>query len=299
MFSKTKTILSTKGSSDGIKAIQKALQEADAIVIGAGAGLSAAAGMIYSGKRYEDHFSDFKEKYGIEDMYSGSFFPFETLEESWAFDSRKVFLNRYQKAPFPVYEMLFQLVQGRDYFVITTNVDHQFQMAGFDKQRLFYTQGDYGLFQCSKPCCQKTWDNEEVIGNMVRQQKDMKIPSSLIPHCPNCGSPMTLNLRKDETFVEDEGWKNALFRYEAFLKRHRNVKILFLELGVGYNTPGIIKYPFWQMTYQNPKAIYCCLNRDDVTIPQEIQDRSITIQGDIKEIFEKLLSKNNITGDTK
>ena len=221
--------------------LKAALQDCDAVVIGAGAGLSTAAGFTYTGERFEKYFSDFAAKYGIQDMYSGGFFPFATPEEHWAYWSRYIYINRYMDAPKPVYDAILKLVQDKDYFVITTNVDHCFQKAGFDKKRLFYTQGDYGLFQCSEPCCQETFDNEAVILEMVKRQEDMKIPSELLPVCPHCGKPMTMNLRSDDTFVEDEGWHQAAGRYVQFLRTRRKQKILFLELGVGYNTPGVLK----------------------------------------------------------
>lgn len=229
MFSKTKIETSMKD-------ICAKIQEADAIVIGAGAGLSTAAGYEYAGERFNRYFSDFEEKYGIHDMYSGGFCPYDTLEEYWAWWSRQVYYNRYVDH-LDLYQKLFQLVKDKDYFVLTTNVDHCFQKANFDKQRLFYTQGDYGLFQCSSPCHQETYDNEELIKKMIEQQKDMKIPTSLIPYCPHCGKPMTMNLRCDDTFVEDEGWHQAYFRYQDFIRRHQDLKIVYLELGVGQNTP--------------------------------------------------------------
>ena len=221
---------------------------------------SSSAGFAYDGKRFNRYFSDFAEKYGFSDMYTGGFYPYETPEEHWAYWSRYIKINRYEDAPKPVYEMLLSLVKDKDYFVITTNVDHCFQKAGFDKSRLFYTQGDYGPFQCSEPCCQKTYDNETQIERMVSEQSEMKIPSELIPKCPVCGRPMTMNLRSDSRFVEDEGWHRALKRYESFLQNHGKDHVLFLELGVGYNTPVIIKYPFWQMTAENPKSVYACIN---------------------------------------
>ncbi len=238
----------------------KALEEAEAVIIGAGAGLSASAGFVYNGERFQAYFSDFEEKYGFHDMYSGGFYPYKTLEEYWAYWSRYIYLNRYMDPPKPVYEDLLELIKDKDYFVLTTNVDHCFQKAGFEKERLFYTQGDYGLFQCSEPCCQETWDNEEIIGEMIRRQDHMKIPRDLVPHCPHCGKPLTMNPRADDTFVQDEGWYQASRRYSRFLTAHQDRKILFLELGVGYNTPVIIKYPFWQMTAKNPRAVYACVN---------------------------------------
>ena len=280
MFSRMKITTSTGNYSDNIKRLKKALAECDAVVIGAGAGLSTSAGFVYNGERFEKHFSDFGKKYGFKDMYSGGFYPYQTKEEFWAYWSRYIFVNRYTDAPKPVYDELFGLVKDKDYFVITTNVDHCFQKAGFDKKRLFYTQGDYGLFQCSVPCHDKTYENEEIIRRMVEEQKDMRIPTGLIPKCPVCGEPMTMNLRSDDKFVEDEGWHEAAARYENFL-RTRKGKVLFLELGVGYNTPVIIKYPFWQMTAKDPDATYACINYGEAVTPEEIQDRAICIDGDI------------------
>ena len=281
MFSRIWTKPSTKSCSEQIERLQTALQDCDAVVIGAGSGLSTAAGFTYTGERFEQHFSDFARKYGIRDMYSGGFYPFPTQEEFWAYWSRYIYINRYQDAPKPVYDDLLKLVQDKDYFVITTNVDHCFQKAGFDKKRLFYTQGDYGLFQCSEPCCQETFDNEAVIRQMMERQKDMKIPTELLPVCPHCGKPMTMNLRSDDKFVEDEGWHRAAERYENFLRTREGQKILFLELGVGYNTPVIIKYPFWQMTAKNPNAIYACINQGQAVCPQEIQRQSVCLNADI------------------
>lgn len=260
MFSNRKITTSTKDCSDKVKRLRELLQKADAVIIGAGAGLSASAGFTYTGQRFEDNFSDFIRKYGFRDMYSGGFYPFESLEEHWAYWSRYVFINRYMDCDNGTYKRLFELVKGKDYFVLTTNVDHQFQKAGFDKHRLFYTQGDYGLFQCSEPCHNATYDNEKAIRDMIARQRDMKIPTELIPHCPVCGKPMTMNLRADNTFVQNDGWYHASERYSDFLRRYEGVKVLFLELGVGMNTPSIIKFPFWRMTYDNPDAYYVSIN---------------------------------------
>ncbi len=271
----------TQDFSAQIGSLRTALCSADAIVIGAGAGLSTAAGFTYSGERFEKYFSDFGEKYGFSDMYAGGFYPYDTPEEHWAYWSRYILVNRYMDPPKPLYQKLFDLVKGRDYFVITTNVDHCFQKAGFDKNRLFYTQGDYGLFQCSVPCHNKTYDNEEAVHRMVREQRGMRIPSELIPRCPVCGKPMTMNLRSDDTFVEDEGWKAACERYERFINAHKDGNILYLELGVGYNTPAIIKYPFRRLTAQNKRATYACVNYGEAFCPPEIVDRAILIDADL------------------
>ena len=288
MFSKIWTKLSTKSCSEPLERLQAALRDCDAVVIGAGSGLSTAAGFTYNGERFEKYFSDFAAKYGIKDMYSGGFYPFATPEEHWAYWSRYIYINRYMDAPKPVYDDILKLVQNKDYFVITTNVDHCFQKAGFDKRRLFYTQGDYGLFQCSEPCCQETFDNEAVIRQMIEQQKDMKVPTELLPVCPHCGKPLTMNLRSDDKFVEDEGWHKAAERYENFLRTRAGGKILFLELGVGYNTPIIIKYPFWQMTAKNPNATYVCINQGQAVCPQEIERQSVCINADIGQVLQSL-----------
>lgn len=279
---------STDSRERSLERLRAALESADAVVIGAGAGLSTSAGFEYSGERFEKYFADFEAKYGFHDMYSGGFYPYPTPEEHWAFWSRYIYVNRYIDAPKPVYEKLLELVRGKDYFVITTNVDHCFQKAGFDRHRLFYTQGDYGLFQCSKPCRQETYDNEAVIREMVKRQENMRVPSELIPRCPHCGRPLTMNLRSDDSFVEDEGWHQAAERYENFLRTRENMRVLYLELGVGYNTPIIIKYPFWQMTAKNPKAVYACVNYGEAVCPDALARQSICIDGDIGEVLENL-----------
>lgn len=288
MFLRIQTTKSTEAYLEQIKKLKKELEIADAVVIGAGAGLSTSAGFVYDGERFKQYFSDFEAKYGFRDMYSGGFYPYKTLEEHWAYWSRYIYINRYMDVPKPVYNGLFRLVKDKDYFVITTNVDHCFQKAGFDKKRLFYTQGDYGLFQCSEPCSQETFENENIIKAMMEQQTDMRIPSELLPACPHCGKPLTMNLRSDNKFVEDEGWHKAEERYELFIRRHQNMCVLFLELGVGYNTPGIIKFNFWRMVREWKNARYICINAKEAYAPEEIRDRSICIQADIGEVLKQL-----------
>ena len=294
MFSRITTIKSTTACCDNIMRLKEELDTADAVVIGAGSGLSTSAGFTYTGERFQKYFGDFIEKYGFRDMYSGGFYPFDSLEEHWAYWSRYIYVNRYLDAPKPVYQELLRLVQDKNYFVLTTNVDHCFQKAGFEKRRLFYTQGDYGLWQCSKPCHQKTYDNETVVRKMLAEQKNMKIPSGLIPYCPACGAPMSMNLRADDAFVEDEGWHAAAQRYAEFLRRHEGQHILFLELGVGGNTPVIIKYPFWRMTYQNPKAVYACVNLSEAYCPREIQRHAICIDKDIGKTIGQISKYTSI-----
>lgn len=301
-------------TNEEIIKLHEILDSAECVVVGAGAGLSVSAGFSYSGERFKKYFSDFEAKYHFHDMYSGGFADFSSLEENWAYWSRFIYINRYMDAPLPVYEKLLELVRGKDYFAITTNVDHCFQKAGFDKKRLFYTQGDYGLFQCCVPCHKKTYNNEETVRKMLVSQgfgfkdsenrKDgeiifpenplkMEILSELVPHCPVCGKPMSMNLRCDGTFVEDDGWHEAAKRYQDFLEKHKNARTLFLELGVGGNTPGIIKYPFWNLTYKNKNAFYASLNMAKEEIPIEIKARSVLIKGDIFRTIGNLCGNKN------
>jgi len=295
----------TGSKEERIARLKKEIEAVDAVVIGAGAGLSTSAGLTYSGERFERYFFDFARKYGIRDIYSGGFYPFPDEETRWAWWARHIYYNRYIDAPKPVYSELLNLVKDKDYFVITTNVDHQFQRAGFNKKRLFYTQGDYGLFQSANPAIQKTYDNEEWVMKAMEAQgfeKDeqgifhvptdkellMKLPSDLIPKCPEDGSEMAMNLRADNSFVEDEGWYRASAAYSDFIHRHKNLHVLYLELGVGTNTPVIIKYPFWQMTRANERSVYACINYGEAFCPGEIANRSICIDGDIGDVFVKM-----------
>ena len=258
------------------------------MLIGAGAGLSAAAGLIMTGPRFTENFADFIAKYGFTDLYNAGFHQFDSLEEKWAFWSRHFMLDRYGDIPNATYDVLKNLVADKDYFIITTNVDHCFQRTGFDKTRLFYTQGDFGLFQCSVPCCKKTYDNEAIVRRMAAEQKNMCIPSALVPRCPVCGAPMTQNMRFDDTFVEDEGWRRAMNRYQEFIRQHRDTNLLLLELGVGGNTPGIIKFPFWQLTAQDPAFTYACVTLNDAVCPPSITDQSICISADINDVLQAL-----------
>ena len=273
---------------DEVEWLRTALDNCDAVLIGAGAGLSTAAGFTYSGARFEEHFADFRERYGFTDMYAGGFYPYETSEEFWAFWSRYIMVNRYDLGPNLLYAQLLELVRGKDYFVLTTNVDHQFQLAGFDKKRLFYTQGDFGLFQCSGPCCDETFGNESAVRAMYAEQCGMRIPSELVPRCPHCGRELTTNLRADDKFVQDAGWYAAASRYDDFVRRHEGFFVLYLELGVGYNTPGIIKLPFWRMTARNDRAVYANVNFGQAEPCPWAPERSICINADIGEVLPRL-----------
>lgn len=284
--------------------IKEKIEQAEAVIIGAGAGLSTSAGFTYSGERFDRYFSDFHKKYGFTDMYSGGFYPYATLKKYWGYWCRYIYINRYMDATKPVYKDILELVKNKNYFVLTTNVDHCFQKAGFAKERIFYTQGDYGLLQCSKPCHRQTYDNEEIIRKMVLSEGfeikngeltapengtlKMEVPSDLIPHCPKCGRPMNMNLRADSTFVQDDGWEEAAGRYEQFLSENKNKKVVFIELGVGYNTPGIIKYPFWQYTHEWNDAFYICINKGQCGIPSEIRDKAVCLDRDIAQVIENM-----------
>lgn len=283
---------STETYLDSIKRLRESLDKAYAVVIGAGAGLSTSAGFVYTGERFKRYFSDFEAKYGFHDMYSGGFYPYPTPEEHWAYWSRYIYYNRYVDIPGEAYYDLLELVKDKDYFVITTNVDHCFQKTGFDKERLFYTQGDYGLLQCSEPCCKETFENEDMIRKMLAEQKNMRVPTELLPVCPYCGKPLTTNLRCDDSFVEDTGWHSAAERYEKFLRTRSGKMILFLELGVGFNTPVIIKYPFWKLTAQNSRATYACVNFGEAISPGEIKEQSICINADIAAVLKDLGQKS-------
>ena len=294
-----------------VRKLKEKIQNVEAIVLGAGSGLSTAAGLTYSGERFRKYFFDFAKKYPIQDIYSGGFFPFESPEEFWAWWSRHIYFNRYVDAPSDVYGNLKKIVEGKDYFVLTTNVDHQFQRAGFAKERLFYTQGDYGLFQSSRPTLAKTYDNQEIVEKMLEAQgfvRDdegifqlpegktlkMSIPTELIPICPDDGLPMTTNLRADENFVEDAGWKMAAKRYQDFLHSHKGKHVLYWKLGVGMNTPVIIKFPFWRYTEENPNAYYACLNLGEAGCSKEISERSICLNADIGQVLRDLLKMDSV-----
>ncbi len=271
-----------------ISELKEILRGVKNILIGAGAGLSTAAGFTYDGARFQKYFADFAEAYGFYDMYSGGFYPYATPEEFWGFWCRNIFCNRYDLPPSEVHKKLLELVRDKNYFVLTTNVDHLFQLNGFDKTRLFYTQGDYGLFQCSTPCHNKTYDNEKIVREMIAVQKNLRVPEKYFPRCPKCGEVMTLNLRSDDKFVEDSGWHAAAYRYEKFLKTYAAGDIVYLELGVGGNTPGIIKYPFWRFTAANPRARYVCINKGQAFVPEEIAAQSLVIDADIAEVLKSL-----------
>lgn len=276
---------------DAIERLKELTDECDSVIVGAGAGMSASAGMPYSGERFDRYFADFGAKYGFRDMYAGGFYPFETSEEKWAFWSRNILINRYDCPVGEPYELLREALDGKNYFVLTTNVDHRFQAAGFDKRRLFYTQGDYGLFQCSVPCHAKTYDNEDAVREMVAAQKDMRVPTRLVPRCPVCGAEMTTNLRVDGRFVEDDGWNAACGRYRDFWNRHIGGRVLLLEIGVGLNTPSIIKYPFMMAAAKNKNSAYVSINDTVIKSPFECGDREIHIRGDITETLRRLVGK--------
>lgn len=298
----------TGNKEEQVRRLNDTFSSCPVILIGAGAGLSTSAGLTYSGERFQRYFSDFAEQFGIRDMYTGGFYPFPDEETRWAWWARHIYFNRYIKAPKPVYNRLLKLMRDKNYFVLTTNVDHQFQLAGFDKRRLFYTQGDYGLFQSVNPKNRKTYDNEAWVmrameaQGFIRDERGvfdlphdgklkMRIPTDCIPTCPDDGTPITMNLRADDSFVEDAGWHAAAERYAHFVGTHVKGPILYLELGVGANTPVIIKFPFWKMTMANPEAIYACVNFGEAYCPKQIERQAVCIQDDIGDVLITLTNK--------
>ncbi len=281
---------STTGSyQNEIERLRSAFEKADAVIVGSGSGLSASAGYDFGGERLKRHFSDFVEKYGMTDMYTGCFADFESNEERWAYWSRWAWINRYEPIPKDTHKKLLELLSPKDYFVLTTNIDHTFQRADFPKEKLCYTQGDFGLFQCSKPCHNATYDNYEILKKMVVKEQNMRIPPELIPHCPKCGREMDFNLFWDDTFVRDEGWHTAHDRYEEYLSQHTSDNVLYLELGVGFNSPGVIKFPFWNMAAQNPHAVFASVNLTSPCYPAALKERSIVISADIDSVICDLL----------
>ena len=271
-----------------IKKLKSSIEKSDYILIGAGAGLSVSAGFSYDGERFDKYFSEYKDRYGLTDMYSAGFYNYPTLEDFWGYFSLLVYVNRYDIPADETHLNLLEIVKNKNYFIITTNVDGRFDEANFDKDKLFKVQGDYSLFQCSVPCRQETFYNEKQIREMVKSRKDLKIPKELIPKCPHCGRNMSMNLRCDNTFVQDDNWYYSMDRYKKFLDESKNKNILFLELGVGYNTPAIIKYSFWDMALKNENSIYATVNLNDSYVPDNLKERSICIEYDISNTINLL-----------
>jgi NAD-dependent SIR2 family protein deacetylase len=276
-----------------INAAREAITACDYLLMGGGAGLSAAAGLDYGGKRFTDNFADFIEKYGITDMYSGSFYPFATEAESWAHWARHIDVNRYAMPPTRLYQDIFELVRQKEFFVLSTNVESQFVKGGFPAEKVFEVQGDYAFIQCAKACHDSLYDNAELIRKMLAATADCKIPSELVPKCPVCGGSMDVNLRHNQYFVQDQAWYAAEKRYEAFLSASQGKKLTLLEFGVGFNTPGIIRYPFETMTYQNPQATLIRFNRDYPMGAAENADRTISFSEAIGPIVTTLLKKES------
>lgn len=265
-----------------------ALREADCVLIGGGAGLSAAAGLEYGGKRFQSQFAPFIRKYGLTDMYSAGFYPFPTQEEKWAYWAKHILVNRYDPPAAALYAALRRMAGGTDFFVITTNVDGQFAKAGFPPEKLFATQGDYRYLQCARGCHDRLYDNEALVREMAAHTVNCQIPSELVPRCPVCGGRMAVHLRCDPYFVQNNAWYDAQNRYEQFLRHAAGRRVVLLELGVGYQTPVIIRYPFEQITFQNKKATLIRLNRDDPGGAKENAARTIAFNEDMTEVIGAL-----------
>jgi NAD-dependent SIR2 family protein deacetylase len=289
--SNNKTLVEIESFDERIEKAKKIIDEAAVIVIGAGAGLSTAAGLDFGGKRFHKYMSEFGEKYGYQDMYSGDFYNYDSLEEFWAFEAKTILVNRYNVEGLQLYKKILNIVIDRNYFVLTTNVDSQFLKSGFPKKKIFATQGDYSLFQCAKACHKKLYNNEAAVRKMVAETKDCRIPSALLPVCPVCGGPMKVNLRADNYFVEDDAWDEAYTRYEEFISEVGTRKVVYLEFGVGYNTPGIIRYPFEQLTNNNPNAHLIRFNKDYPNGVTENTDKTISFTEDIKTVLDKMITE--------
>lgn len=274
--------------SDRINKLRLLLESAECILIGGGSGLSSAAGLTYSGQRFTENFGDFIKKYDLTDMYSAGFYPFRTQEEKWAYWSRHILLNRWLPPALPLYQRLFELVKDKDYFVITTNVDAQFYKAGFAPERIFAVQGDYGKLQCAKGCHDGLYDNESLVRQMAAEQKDCRIPSSLVPECPVCGGDMEVNIRKDAYFVQDKTWYAAEGRYEDFCGKACGKRTVLLELGVGYNTPTIIRFPFERMVYENKGVFLVRMNTQYPDAIPENAAKTLSFAEDINEAIDAL-----------
>ena len=267
---------------------KQAIKQADYIIIGAGAGLSTAAGLEYSGEKFEKDFKEFIEKYHFDNLYSASFYEFKTQEEKWAFFAKMIKLNRYNEKPLKLYQELYEIVKNKEYFVLSTNVDGQFYNSGFDKDKVFEVQGDYSYLQCENACHNKLYNNRDLVEQWLQNTKDCKIPSKLVMKCPVCGGNMDMNLRKDANFVQDSNWYKASKRYEDFLDKIKNKNVVLLEIGVGFNTPGIIRFPFEQMTANNVKTTLIRINKDYPLPMLEIRNRTISFDEDTNKIIEDL-----------
>ena len=267
---------------------KQAIKQADYIIIGAGSGLSTAAGLLYNGEKFEKDFKEFIEKYHFDNLYSASFYEFKTQEEKWAFFAKMIKLNRYNKKPLKLYQELYEIVRNKEYFVLSTNVDGQFYNSGFDKEKVFEVQGDYEYLQCENACNNKLYNNEKLVERWLRNTKDCKIPSNLVMKCPVCGGNMDMNLRKDANFVQDENWYKASNNYKKFLDRIKNKNMVLLEIGVGFNTPGIIRFPFEQMTANNEQTTLIRINKDYPLPMLEIKSKTISFDEDTNKIIEDL-----------
>lgn len=275
---------------DALERVSAALAKTPAVLIGGGAGLSAAAGIDYSGDAFRRAFADYIARYGFSDLYSSGFYPFPTEAERWAYWARHVDYAAVKPPAMPLYVRLLELVRGKEYFVITTNVDAQFEKAGFAPERLFAVQGDYREMQCANACHRKVYSNLDAVQRILETTQDLTIPAGSVPRCPVCGGRMEMHLRIDEHFIEDEKWHRAARRYEEFLAGHAKGETVLLELGVGFNTPTIIRYPFEELAFFNRGALLVRLNRENIPLRLPIQSRTVTITEPMQAVVAQLLA---------
>lgn len=270
------------------------IQKADYVLMGAGAGLSTAAGAVYGGTWFEKNFKEFKEKYGngpyMQDMYSAGFHPYPDEESFWGYWSKQAILGGIDLDVTPLYKDILKLLKDKRIFCLSTNADGQFQKAGYKEEQIFCTQGDYFHIQCQKACHQRTYNAVKLFKQMDQARKNCQIPTYMVPKCPICGGPMTMNLRCDQYFVQDEAWYQAEKRFGDFLnealKSQKN--LLLLELGVGFNTPTIIRFPFEKLVKENKQVNLIRLNLNEAVIPESIEQQAVGINKDIKQTIKDL-----------
>lgn len=270
--------------------IKELIKNADAILIGAGAGLSSSAGIDYSKYSFSKNFPELVKAYGMTDMYTSSFYDFDSEEERWSYWAKHINYSFIAPPPLKTYKELYELVKNKNYFVITTNVDGQFEKSGFDKTRVFEVQGSYGKMQCSVGCHNRVYDNTKLVKKMLECKDNLKIDKELIPKCPVCGKNMEINIRKDSFFIEDDNWHYLNDNYEKFIKNNIDKKMILIELGVGFNTPGIIRYPFDQLAYKYDNVTLIRINNKYPEILLKSKGKSISIAEDCTEAIKMLLN---------
>ncbi|GAB6393686.1 MAG: NAD-dependent protein deacetylase SIR2 family [Treponematales bacterium] len=294
MSSPNKTSAYTARYWDSIRQASRVIQNTDCVLAGVGAGMTAAGGLCYAdtalAEKWYPEYVALGKKSILEIM--SDFWPTTINDHNaaafWGFWVRHIYHLRYEPDALPPYRALFSIIGGREHFICSTNVDGQLEKAGFDRKKIFAPQGDYALLQCRKPCSQRVFDNKSMIETcLANMASPFEIREADIPRCPVCGDFLIPNLRCDARFVEAPHLWNTR-QYEAFIQDARGKRLVLLELGVGFNTPGIIRFPFESITAQFARAILIRVNLSDAAVPEEIQEKSIVIQDDIAAVLNRL-----------